>query len=299
VRIVVPLDRSAFGETAIPHALGLARGGTIALVTAIDPMLELTSGIPEMMTLMQTASSEYLDEIAKRLPKDTNVEKHVLGRPVTAAINAFAEDFGADLIVMSTHGRGPMSRFWLGSVTDRLSRMSTVPLYLVRPPKDIESRPDAGVAITVPLKILVPVDGSDFGAHAVQTTGVLGPQDEQALQLLRIASYPIYVGSTYLPGAMVTQREIVEQVQGHAERYVEGLASELRAEGRTVDAEVISAEFIAPAILAYATEWGADAIALSTHGRSGFTRVALGSVADKIVRESEIPVLLTRAEDTT
>ena len=297
MRIVVPLDRSVFGETAIPHALGLLRGGTIALVTAVDPMLELPSAIPDLETKMQAVSADYLDEVAARLPEGIDVETHVLGRPVTAAINAFAEDFNADLIVVSTHGRGPMSRFWLGSVTDRLSRTSAIPLYLVRPPKTIEARPDTGVAIAPPSKILIPVDGSDFGEWAAQATGLLGPDAEQTIQLLRVASYPIYVGSTFMPGGIVTQSEVAAQVQEHAEKYVESLAGKLRAEGRTVGAHVVSSEFVAPAILGYSKEWGADAIALSTHGRSGFTRVALGSVADKVVREIEIPVLLSRADD--
>ncbi len=297
MRIVVPLDRSAFGETAIAHALGLLNGGTLALVTAIDPMLEPTGGIPELETLLLSASTDYLEEIAKGLPAGTDVETHVLGRPVTVAISEFAKDFEADLIVMSTHGRGPISRFWLGSVADRLTRMSTVPLYLVRPPKEISERPDFGTPIPRPEKILLPVDGSNFGTKAVAATALLGSKNEQILHLLRIAAYPIYVGSSYLPDTISASRELAAEVLASSEKYVEGLATELRNDGREVLTNVVSSEFIAPAILEYAESWGADAVALSTHGRSGFSRMALGSVADKVVRQSTSPVLLIRAED--
>ena len=60
---------------------------------------------------------------------------------------------------------------------------------------------------------------------------------------------------------------------------------------------MVSAEFIAPAILEYAESWGAGAIAISTHGRSGFSRMVLGSVADKVVRQSGTPVLLVQASE--
>jgi len=297
MRIVVPLDRSAFGETALPHALGLLDGGTLALVTAIDPMLESTGRFPELATKLLAVSSEYLEDLADQLPRGTKVETHVLGRPAATAISTFAQDFDADLIVMSTHGRGPISRLWLGSVADRLTRTSPTPLYLVRPSKQVETRPDFATPVPAPVKLLVPVDGSDLAAQAAQSIAVLGSQDSQTLHLLRIASYPIYVGSAYLPDTISANREIAAQVLATAEDYIERLAAELRSDGREVLTNVVSAEFIAPAIVEYAESWGADAIALSTHGRSGIARMMLGSVADKVVRQSHTPVLLVRAED--
>lgn len=298
MRIVVPLDRSAFGETAIPHALGLADGGTIALVTAIDPMLEPVGGIPELETMLLTASTKYLEEIAEAMPSNVTVETHVLGRPVTSAIATFVEEFNADLVVMSTHGRGPISRFWLGSVADRLTRTSPVPLYLVRPDGETDVRPQFATPVPAPEKVLVPVDGSEFGEAAIEATGLLGPSGQQTLHLLRVSNYPHFLGSVYMPETIAANREIAGELLATAEKYIEGLATELRNEGREVLTNVVSAEFTAPAILEYGESWGADVIALSTHGRSGFTRMALGSVADKVVRQSSVPVLLIRAEDS-
>lgn len=298
MRIVVPLDRSVFGEIALPHALGLLNGGTLALVTAVDPMLEPMGGIPELETMMLSASTNYLDEVASRLPKGVEVETHVLGRPVTAALSQFASEFKADLIVMTTHGRGPVSRFWLGSIADRLTRTSPVPLYLVRPGEDNNlTRPDLAVPVPAPDKVLVPVDGSELSEEALRSTALLGCVENQTLHLLRIAPYPAFFASGYMPDTIASNQDIAADLLANAEGYVEELATKLRGEGKTVLTNVVSAEFIAPAILEYAKSWGAGAIAVSTHGRSGFTRMVLGSVADKLVRQSDTPVLLVQASE--
>lgn len=298
MRIVVPLDRSVFGEIAIPHALGLLDGGTLALVTAVDPMLEPLGGIPELETSMLSASTNYLEEVASLLPKGVDVETHVLGRPVTAALSQFASEFKADLIVLTTHGRGPVSRFWLGSVADRLTRTSPAPLYLVRPGEDNNgTRPNLAVPVPAPDKVLVPVDGSDHSEEAVPPTALLGSKEDQTLHLLRIAPYPVFFASGYMPDTIASNRDLSAELIANAEGYVEELATKLRDEGRTVLTNVVSAEFIAPAILEYAESWGAGAIAISTHGRSGFTRMILGSVADKVVRQSDTPVLLVQASE--
>lgn len=298
MRIVVPLDRSVFGEIAIPHALGLLDGGTLALVTAVDPMLEPMGGIPELETMMLSASTDYLDEVVSLLPKDVTVETHVLGRPVTAALSQFAAEFKADLIVMTTHGRGPVSRFWLGSIADRLTRTSPVPLYLVRPEADNNgTRPDLAAPVPAPDKVLVPVDGSELSEDALSATALLGGNEDQTLHLLRIAPYPVFFASGYMPDTIASNRDLAAELLANAEEYVEELSTKLRGEGRTVLTNVVSAEFIAPAILEYAESWGAGAIAISTHGRSGFSRMVLGSVADKVVRQSGTPVLLVQASE--
>jgi nucleotide-binding universal stress UspA family protein len=79
-----------------------------------------------------------------------------------------------------------------------------------------------------------------------------------------------------------------------ARKYLGGVARRLEASGIRVHARVEIAPIVAPAILEIARGEHADVVALATHGRSGFARLRLGSVADKLIRGSHTPILLFR-----
>src|SRR5205085_3150383 len=97
------------------------------------------------------------------------VETAVLDGQVVATLCKHAAEVKANLMVMTTHGRGPLSRFWLGSTTDELVRHTPVPLLVYRPTPD--KPPPADFRFH---RILVPLDGSDVAEEA------LGPAAEMA-----------------------------------------------------------------------------------------------------------------------
>jgi nucleotide-binding universal stress UspA family protein len=92
----------------------------------------------------------------------------------------------------------------------------------------------------------------------------------------------------------VASREIQEQ-QNRSKKYMTGIESELKAAGFKVSI-LLREGAIADVILRMSEEIGADVIAMSTHGRTGPARWLLGSVADRVVRNSKVPVLLIRAK---
>ena len=81
-----------------------------------------------------------------------------------------------------------------------------------------------------------------------------------------------------------------------SQAYLDHVAARLRAEGLRVKTEVVLGA-PALAILDYTSTHHVDLIAMETHGRSGFSRLFLGSVADKVVRSADMPVLLNHPED--
>ena len=85
-----------------------------------------------------------------------------------------------------------------------------------------------------------------------------------------------------------------ENLKEQANKYLNGVAEKLRAEGLTVKTKVDVDEKPAHAILEDVETAPADVVAIETHGRSGLSRFFLGSVADKVVRGSHVPVLLHR-----
>ncbi|MGC8488975.1 MAG: universal stress protein [Clostridia bacterium] len=148
--ILIPLDGSALAEAVIPTALELARDldAHIVLVNVVTPTPAAwgaaspgwgpvgTWDVPMTPLTEQTrAAEEYLASVKQQtgLPEDrVRTDAHVgtLPRGILEAVHKH----GADLIAMSTHGRGGLGRLVMGSVTDMVIRLAEVPVLVVRPP---------------------------------------------------------------------------------------------------------------------------------------------------------------------
>jgi len=144
-RIVVPLDGSKLAEEVLTHVRTLASclGSEIILmrVTAY-PSYEYLLADPSVASSLQTTlegeASEYLGGLVDSLRRagfQAQAEVVTAGGPVADAIIAFAHKEQADLIAMSTHGRTGPSRWFLGSVADRVVRGAGVPVLMIRPVK--------------------------------------------------------------------------------------------------------------------------------------------------------------------
>jgi nucleotide-binding universal stress UspA family protein len=307
--ILVTLDGSRFGEHALPLALGLARraGAKLELVQVFTPLATAYAEHPvwndnSLEALLKQRQQDYLDDTAKRLAKLSpgTVSTTVLEGGVVEEITARVEKTGADLIVMTTHGRGPLGRFWLGSVADALVRKSPAPLLLVRPG---DAAPDLG-RDPVPQHILLPLDGSDLAEQMLEPAVALGSLTGADFTLLRVVKpvFPVpYHPMPYaMEGASLGQltQETLDQIEAAHERlrreandYLNRVAERLRARGLRVQTRVAIEQQPAAAVLHEAT-LNIDLIALETHGRGGLSRLVLGSVADKVIRGAHLPVLV-------
>jgi len=217
---------------------------------------------------------------------------------IADCIRAQAVRQKSDLIVMTTHGRGVLGRFWLGSVADELVRESPVPVLLSRPTEeavDLTREP--------PLKhVLIPLDGTALAEQMLPKALALGRALDADYTLLRVVK-PVGtllpVGDAGTIGVQVqTLMERVETLQGQlvkeARDYLETLARPLREEGLKVATRVDVADQPVTAILHDAIQPAVDLVALKTHGRRGLSRLFLGSVADKVIRSAQVPVLVQR-----
>lgn len=150
-------------------------------------------------------------------------------------------------------------------------------------------------------KVVVLLDGSELAEQVLpHVAGIVQGRDSE-VHLLSVAPsvlptmapgveiYPIYLTADYL-SIEAAERERIEQ---NLRQYLEGIAERLRPVTQKIKTVV---RFGQPAeeILQYAEEVGADLIAMCTHGRSGLSRWVYGSVADKVLRGAECPVLLVR-----
>jgi nucleotide-binding universal stress UspA family protein len=207
---------------------------------------------------------------------------------VASAIYNCAEADDVDLIAMSTHGRSGVSRWALGSVADHVVRIARQPVLLVRSETEVV-RSDAI------RKILVPLDGSRLAEQALEQAARIAGVTGASLLLTRAVN-------------LKTEREldgILEQVEGRralrayrsraADHYLTHIQQQLRARDVSSEPAVVQGE-PADAILAAAESAEVDLIVMSTHARSGLGRWVYGSIADKVLRGSNRPLLLMRGK---
>jgi nucleotide-binding universal stress UspA family protein len=142
-------------------------------------------------------------------------------------------------------------------------------------------------------RILVPLDGSKSAEAVMDHVCQLAKCTGSEIILLHLVTYPHY---DYLLTDAGLAASLREQMDTEAVRYLSRIAGELAKCGGQVRAEVLGVQGpVADAILAYAKEQRAELIALSTHGKRGPDGWVQGSVADRIVRRADVPVLIVRS----
>ena len=158
-------------------------------------------------------------------------------------------------------------------------------------------------------KVLVPLDGSELAEAVLPYVEDLGKRCAAELVLLRVVAMPpdkttaaVYQPAVALPGSAedldvdqhpIYREQEMESLRGEAERSMAGAKNRLNEAGLEVRVEVLFGR-TAERIAEYATKEEVDLIAMSTHGRSGFSRWVFGSVAQKVLRAVTVPILLIR-----
>ncbi len=299
--ILLPLDGSTFAEEALPLAARLARDADVDL-----HLVHVIRGAPDVdfktpgedlawRTEVREAASAALGERAARLRRSGVLARAEVreGRVVDALLES-AKEHGAELVVLTTHGAGGFRRWWLGSVADALLRKGDVPILLVRPWDDTGERPAGEPRFRT---ILVPLDGSPASEAVLRHARWLAEVNGARLVLVRVIPSPLEVGTLYGIPSVRLEGEAHRGQREAALAYLEEVASRISGdtggEGRP-ELRVVEASSAAEGVLEAARTLGADLIALSTSGRSGFGRTVIGSVADKVIRGAAVPVLAVR-----
>jgi nucleotide-binding universal stress UspA family protein len=306
--ILVPLDNSRFGEHALPLAMRLARQAQATLQLAHVhevPADDYTIGsiVGRLEAEIKADDRAYLDKLISRMTPHSPVKPVAvfLDGDTSEAIKNHVHQAGVDLVVMTTHGRGALGRFWFGSIADELVRSLHVPLLLVRP------RDEAVDFTAVPTlkNVLIPLDGSPLAEQVIEPAIAVGSLHDAEYTLVRVVK-PV-VRFDYLPDATTLTdgtRQLLDELGeqqkkqcDEARTYLEKVAEPLRGRSLRVQTRVLVEEEAATGIVKEARASNADLIAVATHGRSGLSRLLLGSVADKLLRGSGLPVLVCRPKE--
>jgi len=292
-RILVPLDGSTFAEASLPLALALTRktGAALRLVSVIEPIPSFAFAEWEPRAL--DWSTQYLDSVAERVSESAGGEVTTAVHTGRVAQTLHDEVAAQDvnLVVMATHGRGALSRAWIGSVADAFMRESGTPVLFVRPGEGKAPPPETPHGFET---LLVPLDGSDVSESALEHATEFGELFGSAYHLTRIVAYPLEIASPYLPHTVQMNEDILADAKDSAAVYLEEQAERMRRSGLRVTTSVAVDPQAGHGILSEADAVGCDLISMATHGRGGVSRVVLGSTADKVLRGVHVPLLLYR-----
>jgi nucleotide-binding universal stress UspA family protein len=298
--ILVPLDGSPLAEQALGTATLLARetGAVLDIVTVIEPLLaegldEATIGTDELRV-----REEYVRETVEEVASGASVQATgtvLRGRPAEQ-IGEREKAIGADLIVMTSHARTGLKRVILGSVADEVVRNVGAPVLLLRPEETTLHPSELRRSFS---KVLIPLDGSESSASILPGAMDVARAVNARVTVLQVVmpvplmvAYDAAMPLAYAP--VVPDREATDKVMAESRESLAGVAARLRSEsGLVVESQVVEAAGIGEGIADYAKAHDMDLIAMSTRTR-GASRFFLGSVADRVLRSTDLPMLLHR-----
>jgi nucleotide-binding universal stress UspA family protein len=267
--ILVPLDGSPSSERAISFIAALKKLGQFRVLLIRVQEVEDETGPDEI--------ARYLGQVQKRIEESTGLHvgwTHPAGVP-HAHIQAEAANPWVSMLVMSTHGRSGVERWRIGSVADKTLRGAPCPTLLIGP----DAEPAGEIK-----KLLVPLDGSNLAEEAVPVASALSRKLNASVRLITACPPPTV---DYGTEAAVTP-QLIEASRESAERYLD--QAKRAFEERLVSTSVVLG-FPTNVLLGELTSQPVDLVVMTSHGRHGFVRWALGSVTDRLIR-GPTPVLV-------
>ncbi len=308
-KILVPLDGSTEAETVLPYVrdiairfdseveiLGVGLGSKRRRVNqlldnyvhhAVDHLQkhEVTCRAVLLYSDPHRNLLDYTEVTAR--PNQIKARGEMLYGGPPETILDYSRDHHMNLIIMATHGISGLRRWWLGSVFEKVVSRATMPVLGIHSKQVREMDRDSKAVFK---RILTPLDGSETGGAAMHDAEALALKSGASIVLVHVLPAPHAIEARWLGPEF---SEFVKAMHDAGQKYLDKVEARLSSRGIDVKVRIVSGD-PAGKIIEVAREEKADLIAMSTHGRSGIARWVLGSVADKILHESKIPMWLVR-----
>jgi nucleotide-binding universal stress UspA family protein len=286
--ILLPFDGSDGAAEALHHAAEVARwaGASIRVLFVADTTRDSVTvvGTEVVDTLVQEGEDvvEKAEETLTTLGVDSDSDSDVVQGNPAPTVAGYAERHGYDVIVMPTHGREGVSRYLLGSVTEKVVRLSSVPVLTAR------MQPDERLVFPYE-NILIPTDGSAGAAHAAEHGLSLAAALDATVHALSV------VDDTSL-GPDVRAAISGQEREQTAADAVDDLVSKAKTKGASNGVRHVEHGSPTEVVLNLIDSNDIHAVVMGTTGRRGSDRILLGSVAEKIVRSAPVPVITVGRE---
>jgi Universal stress protein UspA and related nucleotide-binding proteins len=275
--ILLPVDEGTESSGLLHHAAEIAHwaDAEITLLSVADTTRDsVTVADGEVLDTLVESGENLVDETSRLLDSlgvdyTTDV---VQGAPAQTIVD-YAERYEYDLVAMPTHGREGLSRYLLGSVTEKVVRLSSVPVLTAHADEEALSFPYEG--------ILLPTDGSNSAQRAAEHALSLADELDATLHAISVTADSLLGEAANATAAEEAINAVVEAAEA---RGFENVETHIEA-GKPDEV-----------ILSYVESHGLDAVVMGTTGRRGIDRVLLGSVAEKTVRSATVPVVTVGGE---
>jgi nucleotide-binding universal stress UspA family protein len=313
--ILVPLDGSQRAEQAIPIAAQIARtsGGSLFFLRVVDTLQELgvysslaAIYLQEMLEKERIEAAAYLEEItASPALVGIKSQSAVFSGSAASMLLHVAQQEDIDLIVLCSHGYTGFKRWALGSVAQKVARYSPIPILLVR-----EQNLKLKEQIAQGIRALVALDGSPF-AEAIlypsaQLVAALSAPGQGELHLVQLVETPtIEEEFGFMLDDDFNYRQTALRAAGN---YLQALHAKLvqdsaLPEGVHITWAVEECKDVADALIQMAesgrgilSQKPSDLIALTTHGRGGLQRWIAGSVTERVLHGSTLPLFIVHPQ---
>jgi nucleotide-binding universal stress UspA family protein len=293
-RILIPLDGSATSERALIQARRLLRPDAEVILVhvieslALDAVLQATQ-LPRLRAEASQVISRSADSLRSAgIRVRTQVREGLAWEQIVEA--AMGE--GASLIAMTTHGRTGLSRWVLGSVAEKVIRTSPIPVLALH---SFEAGPAGSSPAAKELafhKLLVPIGGGELSLSSLEPAACLAKACGSKLTLVHIESR-----LDFPPGTFTTHS--VDRPKGFPGLEIpEDPAARLEYAGALLAYQGLNVVTVrvggdaASRIVDLPEELGADAIVMASRARQGLSRLVLGSVTERVLRHSPLPLLI-------
>jgi nucleotide-binding universal stress UspA family protein len=309
--ILVPLDGSPRAEQALPVAARIARatGGSVLLVQVTSSPIDYGGGLAavplmndQVIESEMTTATSYLTELAASpLLRGINTSIEVsFGLPAQYLV-ATSQAHRIDLVVLCSHGRTGFARWALGSVAHSLVHQSSVPVLVLQQRGTTALLSHLETAR--PLSALVPLDGSPLAetmlVPAAHLIAALAAPTQGALHLVQVVK--LFPGSAEEGFVSELNEEALQRAKTYLQAVVERLQETVQDLKLALTFSVELGTDVASILVDLAErggENGCDLVAISTHGRSGWERWVMGSVTDRVLGTTRLPMFIVRPPNT-
>lgn len=291
MKVLAALDFEDSSLEALRQADALSRGvgGTLGACHVLPVAHDLSAlllerGLPsgEKLAAEEVNARDALRERARsKLGIDLG-EVFIERGTAYAEIVRRAETWGADFIVVGSHGHSAITSVLIGSSAERVARHAHASVLVARP----VARGGVVIAAT---------DLSELSLPAIQAAAAAAKRSGAKLVVVSVLELadPVSISAASLIGAApaVPNAEVLDELRSVLRSTLEQTLTRL---GVSAEIRVLEGS-AAPALVDCAEELGAELVVVGTHGRTGLVRFALGSVAERVIRNAKTPVLCVRA----
>jgi len=271
-RIIVPIDFSEYSEYALETATILAKKNNAEIL--VLHMLEMSEAIltragtdmqMETMFFLKLAEKKFEEFLKKDYLKGIKITPIIKHFKVFSEVNEVAEEYGADLIIMGSHGASGIKEFFIGSNTEKVVRHSNIPVMVIK------HNP-----ILVDFEHVV--FACDFSEDAVKPF-------INATKFFKKLGTKVHLIYVNLPNE---QFRSTMEMENKVNLFFKKVNGDLDYDHSV---KYFSDYTIEQGILNYANVIGADLISVATHGRTGFSHLLEGSITEDIANHSTLPVI--------